>query len=561
MVTLSPADIQAMIESAVKGALRAHEDARSGVVGAKKGSHLDERHFRRMEKFEGVEAKWKEWSFQLKTQVGAISRPTRGLLDEIQNKGKDPDWDEIFLEHDQEEVQKMGAEIYNLMVSLMGGEALTLVRGVAGSNGWEAWHKVAMRFDPKTPARALKLMMMVMQPRRVKDIREMQAAVEEWENRVRQLENDHDIKLHEIIKTALLTSMLPNDFQDYVFQWSDASSDFKSIKDKVLALAMNRASLSRPVPMEVDRVRAEEWGDEQAQEEEWGNEHDDDGEREVHYVGEHCLRCGGHGHYARECPTPKGKGKGEQGKGAGKAKGKGKYNDYSNKGKGKGKYNDYANNDYYHKGAGPKGSSKGFGGQCWTCGEAGHRSNECPRNTKVAEIRSVSEEQSELNVGGVWSIGCVEVSEEKSINAVGGDRRWAPAGAGEITIDSAAEESVCPKDWGKVYPMKEPERKLHFTNASGGRMNHYGERRTTFRTEGSDTVMGMTFQASDVQKPLAAVWRIAEKGNIVRFGPREEDNFIENVATGKKIQMIKKGGSYVIKADFVKDEVFGRQAS
>ena len=96
MVTLSPADIQAMIESAVKGALRAHEEARSGVVSTKKGSHLDERHFRRMEKFEGVEAKWKEWSFQLKTQVGAVSRPTRGLLDEIQNKGKDPDWEQIF---------------------------------------------------------------------------------------------------------------------------------------------------------------------------------------------------------------------------------------------------------------------------------------------------------------------------------------------------------------------------------------------------------------------------------------------------------------------------------
>ena len=30
----------------------------------------------------------------------------------------------------------------------------------------------------------------------------------------------------------------------------------------------------------------------------------------VDYVGESCLRCGGMGHYARECPTPKGKGKG-----------------------------------------------------------------------------------------------------------------------------------------------------------------------------------------------------------------------------------------------------------
>ena len=45
----------------------------------------------------------------------------------------------------------------------------------------------------------------------------------------------------------------------------------------------------------------------------------------INYVGEKCHRCGGLGHYARECGTPlKGKGKGEAGKGGGKAKGKGK---------------------------------------------------------------------------------------------------------------------------------------------------------------------------------------------------------------------------------------------
>ncbi len=44
--------------------------------------------------------------------------------------------------------------------------------------------------------------------------------------------------------------------------------------------------------------------------------------------------------------------------------------------------------------------------------------------------------------------------------------------------------------------------------------------------------MGLDFQVSDVQKPLAAVWRIAEKGNIVQFGPRVEDNFIKNTVTG-----------------------------
>ena len=52
--------------------------------------------------------------------------------------------------------------------------------------------------------------------------------------------------------------------------------------------------------------------------------------------------------------------------------------------------------------------------------------------------------------------------------------------------------------------------------------------------------MSLGFQVSDVQKPLAAVWRIADKGNLVQFGPNPEDNFIQNVTTKRKIPMIKK---------------------
>ncbi len=138
---------------------------------------------------------------------------------------------------------------------------------------------------------------------------------------------------------------------------------------------------------------------------------------------------------------------------------------------------------------------------------------------------------------------------------------WKPAGAGEITIDSAAEDSVCLKDWGTVYPMRDPPRWLQLTTASGGKTQLYGERQTTFRTGGDETAIGMTFQAFDVQKPLAAVWRTAEKGNRVCFGPEAENNYILNAATGKNIQMVRKGGSCVVKADFVMEEVFVRPAT
>lgn len=93
-------------------------------------------------------------------------------------------------------------------------------------------------------------------------------------------------------------------------------------------------------------------------------------------------------------------------------------------------------------------------------------------------------------------------------------------------------------------------------------MEHHGEKQVksvTKQSEQMGSVMGLDFQASDVCKPLAVVWRIAEKGNVVRFGPLEEDNYIQNVETGEKQMMRKKGRSYVLDVEFVQS-VFQRRA-
>ena len=93
-------------------------------------------------------------------------------------------------------------------------------------------------------------------------------------------------------------------------------------------------------------------------------------------------------------------------------------------------------------------------------------------------------------------------------------------------------------------------------------MGHYGAKEAMFTAGKDKTVMGLGFQISDVQKPLAAVWRIAEKGNVVQFGPRPEDNFIKNLRTNKKVELVRKGGSYVIEAEFVTNGLgFPGQAS
>ena len=58
--------------------------------------------------------------------------------------------------------------------------------------------------------------------------------------------------------------------------------------------------------------------------------------------------------------------------------------------------------------------------------------------------------------------------------------------------------------------------------------------------------MEMGFEVCDVRRALAAVSRITSKGNRVAFGPEEDDNYIQNVKSGQKIKMRKKGGAYVV---------------
>ena len=89
-------------------------------------------------------------------------------------------------------------------------------------------------------------------------------------------------------------------------------------------------------------------------------------------------------------------------------------------------------------------------------------------------------------------------------------------------------------------------------NASGSRIHHYGAKVINFTTGSQDDVMGMKFQVCDVQRPLAAVWRMVERGNIVQFGPKAEDNYIYNPERNDKIALRRKGRSFVLDAEMVK---------
>ena len=57
-------------------------------------------------------------------------------------------------------------------------------------------------------------------------------------------------------------------------------------------------------------------------------------------------------------------------------------------------------------------------------------------------------------------------------------------------------------------------------------------------------------------RPLAAVRRICERGNIVQFGPTDADNFIMNVSTKEKVWLKQERGQYVMEATLAPEHPF-----
>ena len=595
---------------------------------------LEEKYFRRIEKYSGDSSKWQEWLFGVCVAVGAVSPECVVAMEHaIREAGTLRDVAKLGELLDQEVKAKFGAELFGVLCSLTGGEANVVVRSViqkgAGYCGFAALCMLSQRFNPKTPARVLQFLTTILNPAPVKDVRLLERAVEEWEIKVGKLKVEFDEEFSDTIKVAIITGMIPRDLQDMVFQLGHAgqSLKYRDVRDKVMSIASHRAQMSIPTPMDVgwvgEPVAEGDTGD-------WAY----DPELEVDAVSKttNCYRCGGWGHLARDCSTPEGKGPKGKGKSKGEAvKGWSKGGPKGAKGGFQGKGGFQAQGGLGgSKGGGPKGAGKGFGyqGVCWTCGRVGHKSAECSQN-HVNEVVVEQEPRDVASVGGVWMIGqvadqstqnknpCEEYAKHnKNRASADGDLGpdppcsrdgwrvvpglWRPIAprsseAGiqmskgrygvldicpvemeggeaekqedpaadvcgvktEITVDSAADESVCPQGWAAHFGTEPVERKLNLVNASGGPIGHYGSRQVAFQPDAAGgRMLGVGFQVTDVKMPLMAVSRICEKGNIVQFGPDEQHNYIMNISTGEKLFMMRRGNSYVLRGELAEVNPF-----
>ena len=104
---------------------------------------------------------------------------------------------------------------------------------------------------------------------------------------------------------------------------------------------------------------------------------------------------------------------------------------------------------------------------------------------------------------------------------------------------------------GRCFSDKAERKEMLLKTANGGEMTHYGQKELTFNHDGNADVVGLTFQVTDVKKPLLAVRRLVERGNKVVLPANEGESYIQHIETQTTVPVRKKGGSFVIEAHFV----------
>ena len=176
--------------------------------------------------------------------------------------------------------------------------------------------------------------------------------------------------------------------------------------------------------------------------------------------------------------------------------------------------------------------------KCFCCDKIGHVKADCRKKKRDDEERKTMLAQNRLtsslaatsppgltNVptstsgASTSSLRQLTVPSHVSDDEFHSPIRIFPLNAGSPTdrvmVDSGAVHSACPSDYANENEVREVQRKIQFQTVSGELLEHYGEKLVLCTTQ--DTIMGITYQVTDVEGLVAAVSSMNDGGMTVVF--------------------------------------------
>ena len=420
--------------------------------------------------FAGDEASWKSWSFVMLSFSAAVSPELRALMEKARTNVADM----LNVKLTAAE-QVWSRQLYYMLSLSTSGEAQRRLQNVPEGEGAEAWKVFSEHYEPKTATRYVGMLRQIL----LYDFGELTQLIdriEQFRHLVRKYEEQSGESVTDNVRQAVFQAGIKDAaIRDHLALHAGRLNSFDKMAAEVSTVARTRSE-NDVVPMDVSVL--------------------------------------------------KGKGgKGKDGKGK---EGKGK------EGKGKTKAKD--DRDKFD----PKSSSNKFK-KCFYCDKVGHVRADCRKKKRDDEERRNMSAQNSLNSSsasmsppGLTNITTNTSGASSSSlrqltipSYVSDDEFHSPmrifalrdnSNVDRVMVDSGAAHSACPSDYANEHEVREVQRKIQFQTASGELLEHHGEKLVPYMAQ--DSVMGITYQVTDVEGPVAAVSSMNDGGMTVVFSPQ-----------------------------------------
>ena len=261
-------------------------------------------------KFNGKMEDWTDWAFVFRRSIKANclgayemmvkmekSDPTAGAVDDLGDLGI--------------EEEKYSAELYDVLCQLCEGDAMSIMKNVGDCSGARAWQRLWRKYNPKTMARRISMLTEVTNPVKITDVKEVEKAINSWEEKYTKLHNEFGETLSDSMKIAVVLNIMPRSIQEHVYGHIGTEDTYENTIYKMKAMAGQKTAMDigGPVPMDIGRAEKEKVDEKELARmiiEAWQYEDEGSGgDVGAVAVGMHtkCHRCGGFGHMQRECAT------------------------------------------------------------------------------------------------------------------------------------------------------------------------------------------------------------------------------------------------------------------
>eukprot|EP00971_Amphidinium_carterae_P330268 6463206-Amphidinium_carterae.1 len=184
---------------------------------------IDTRALTKIRAFDGKESSWRDWSFQFESYCGLLSAALHRHMTEVKNVTTPLHSMQIL----QDDLAVLSRSMFFLLVQLVGGVAMTIVRGVEEQHGFEAWRRLCQHYEPQVATRTVGVLQTLLSPVfRTDSLQLWHEDFLKWESELRHYERDAQ-PLSDEVKVALVLARAPSSIADVLrIQASQFADDF-----------------------------------------------------------------------------------------------------------------------------------------------------------------------------------------------------------------------------------------------------------------------------------------------------------------------------------------------